>query len=112
MLRLPEAPVMLPNDDVLMVEDGLPKFVWLNKPNVSKRNWNLRRSLIGKFLNTEKFTAWELGPWSRLRPALPYAKLVGLMGYRSATVKAVASMHPTRCPRPQLSLAACTRCGR
>jgi hypothetical protein len=36
--RLPEALVIFPKDDVLMVADGLPKFVWLNRPNVSKRN--------------------------------------------------------------------------
>src|SRR5258708_683946 len=42
MLRVPGAvefkDVMLPNDDVLMVADGLPKFVWLNRANVSKRS--------------------------------------------------------------------------
>ena len=63
----------VPNADVLMVADGLPKLVWLNKPNDSKRNWNLNRSPIGKFLNNEKFTDWVPGPTSRLRPAFPYA---------------------------------------
>ena len=71
MLRLPLALVMLPNDDVLNVADGLLKFVWLNRANVSNRNWNFSRSLIGKFLNNEKLTVSAPGPWSRLRPAFP-----------------------------------------
>ena len=66
MLRVPGADVfrvvMLPNDDVLKVDDGLPKFVWLNSANVSKRNWNFSRSLIGKFLNSEKLTVSAPGP--------------------------------------------------
>ena len=93
---------MLPNDDVLIVDDGFPKFVRLNRPNVSKRNWNLSRSLIGKFLNTEKLTLCEPGPNSRCCGRRSRTrKLSGAIGYKSATVKAVASMHPIRCPRPQ-----------
>src|ERR1700722_4510155 len=102
MFRLPFALGMVPNAAVLMVDDGLAKFVWLNKANVSNRIWNFNLSLIGKFLNTEKLTVSAPGRWRMLRPAFPYAKLVGLIGYKSATVKAVASMQPTRCPRPQL----------
>ena len=70
---MPLAPVMLPNDDVLIVADGLLKFAWLNSAKVSKRNWNFNRSLIGKFLKSEKFTVSAPGPCNRLRPALPYA---------------------------------------
>ena len=36
--------VIFPNEDVLIVADGFPKFVRLNRPNVSKRNWNFSRS--------------------------------------------------------------------
>ena len=53
---------MVPKDDVLMVALGLLKFVRLSRPNVSKRNWNLRRSLMGKFLNTETLAVCEPGP--------------------------------------------------
>ena len=38
MFRFPVALVMLPNDEVSSVADGLPKFVWLNSAKVSKRN--------------------------------------------------------------------------
>ena len=41
MLRLPVALVMFPNEEVLIVDAGFAKFVWLNNPKVSNRNWNL-----------------------------------------------------------------------
>src|SRR3954454_15146552 len=105
MLRLPVALVMFPKEDVLIVDAGFAKLVWLNNPKVSNRNWNLTLSVIGKFFAREKFTSAAPGPRRILRPALPYAKFAGLLGYRSATVKALASMHPIRCPRPQSAVA-------
>jgi len=86
MVREPLALVMVPKDDVLIVALGLPNFVRLNRANVSKRNWNLRRSLMEKFLNTETLAVCEPGPKSRLQPV--------------------------KCPRPQLEVGACTKFGR
>src|SRR2546430_25963 len=86
--------VIFPNDAVLHVALGFMKFGWLKTLNISARNWTLKRSLTGMFLNTEKSAFTNPGPRRIFLPASPNVKGVG-------SAKALESMQWTRWPEPQ-----------
>ena len=54
-----------------MLGFGNPQLAWLKMLKNSERNCNFQRSVMAKFLNTEKLKFTKPGPTRLFRPAFP-----------------------------------------
>jgi len=72
---------MVPNDLLVTVRTGLPKFGWFNRSNTSVRNCRLSFSPNFVFLVTEKSVFRKSGPVMESRPRLPGWQLPKTTGY-------------------------------
>src|SRR6185437_11283506 len=74
---LPTVEVTYPKVELVRLPLGLSNSGVFVRLNVSPRNSRLTRSLILKFLNSERFNANRPGPLRMFRPVLPKTTPVG-----------------------------------